>query len=171
VAISTQTANPNAFGASASVPTSAKGAWVTVHANAASAQSASDIYTPGAVTSANVIAIPLAKGTTRCFIRCRYANGATVTTSPVIRIISAYGAGLISTTFPTDGTVKYLIAASAQTLTCTSATDIRDGTYSYSALHSTTGTDLLGADYLIVFVETASSITGATQIIEALLTN
>lgn len=167
----TATASNPATGGPANVSCSAKGSWVTVHANAASAQSASDLYTPGAVTSANVVPIRLGKGTTRVLLRCRYANGATVTTSPVVRIIAAYGDGLITTTFPTDGTVRYMIAASAQTLTCTSASDIRDGTYSYSPPHAAAGTDLLGADYLIVFVETASSITGATQIVEALLIN
>jgi hypothetical protein len=96
-----------------------------------------------------------------------------VTTSPVIRIFACYGKGLIpGTSIPDDGTLKFVILASAQTLTCVAATDVRDTTYSYSVPLSLTGTDMLGADYLMVFVETASSIAGSeTEIVQVLLLN
>lgn len=167
--------NARVFGASASVPCSAKGMWATcVNSASATAQSPSDLIRPGAVTAAAIVPIPIGKGTTRVLLRCRYSAAGAITTQPVIRVIGAYdsGAGLITTTFPDDGTVRYLILSTAQTVTCAPTTDVRDATYSYSVPIVITGTDMLGADYLIVFMETAASIAGAQdEIIEALLIN
>jgi len=152
---------------------SARGSWVTVHANAsATAQTAAELIRPGSVSSSNVVPIKLGPGVTRALFRCRYGAAGTVTTSPTIRIFAAYGKDLIpSTTIPDDGTLRFVILASAQAVSCVAATDVRDTTCSYSVPLSLSGTDLLGADYLIVFVEVAASITGATPIIEALLLN
>lgn len=168
-------ANARAFGAAASVPCSAKGSWVTcVSSASATAQTAAELIRPGSVTASAIVPIPLGKGTSRVLLRCRYTAAGTVTTSPIIRVFAAYdnGARLITTTLVDDGTVRYMILASAQTVTCVAATDVRDTTYSYSVPIVLTGTDMLGADYLIVLVETAASISGAQdEIIEALLIN
>lgn len=163
--------NPSCEFGGVNISTSVKGHWVTCHANSGdTAQSAGELIQPGTCTSANIIPIKLGPNCVRALFRCRYTAAGAVTTSPVIRIFGAYGA--LTTTLTNDGTVKYVILASAQPLTCTVATDVRDTTYGYSPPLSLTPTDLLGADYLIVFVETASSIAGAqTEIIECCLMN
>lgn len=151
-----------------------KGDWATAHLSAsATAQTAAELIRPGSVSSANVQPLLLGAGVTRVLVRCRYSAAGTVTTLPVVRLIGVYGKGIINgTSIPDDGTAKFVILASAQTVTCVPATDVRDTTYSYSAPLSLSGTDLLGANYLMVFIETAASISGAVdEIIEVLLIN
>jgi len=165
-------ANPASNGGSV-VIASAKGSWNVCHLNAsATAQTGAELIQPGNVSSSNIVPIELGESVTRGLFRCRYGAAGAVTTSPVIRIFAAYGPKLIpGTTIPNDGTLRFVILARAQTLTCVAATDVRDATYSYSDPLSLAGTDLLGASYLLVFVETAASITGATPVIESCLLN
>lgn len=155
-----------------SVIVSAKGAWVTAHANAsATAQTAAELIRPFNVSSSNVIPFKLGQ-LTRCLFRCRYGAAGAVTTSPVIRVFACYGdIATGATTIVDDATIRSIIVASAQTLTCVAATDVRDTTYSYSAPLSLSGSDMLGGDFGLVFIETAASITGATPIIEVLTLN
>lgn len=150
-----------------------KGSWTTCHANAsATAQTAPELIRPGAVVSANVIPLEIGAGATRVLLRCRYGAAGAVTTAPTIRIIAAYGKGLIpGTSIPDDATVKYMILARAQAVPCVAATDVRDTTWSYSDPLTLTGTDMLGANYLIVFVEIAAVIAGAGNSIEAMVLN
>jgi hypothetical protein len=166
-------ANPESKGPMDVVPVSVKGAWQIANNSASStAQSSSDLIRPGAVTASSVQAVTLGSRVTRVLLRCRYSAAGAVTTSPSITVFAAYGPGLCDTALPDDGTVRYVRLLSAQAVTCVAATDVRDATYSYSDPVSLTGTDLLGADYLIVFISTAASIAGAVdEVIEALLIN
>lgn len=151
---------------------SAKGTWNVCHLNAsATAQTAAELIRPGSVSSSNVVPIELGESTTRVLLRCRYGAAGTGT-GPTVRIIAAYGRGLIpATTIPDDGTMEYAILVRAQALSIAPTTDVRDATYSYSDPFTLPGTDMLGANYLLVFVEVAASITGATPVVECCLLN
>jgi hypothetical protein len=154
---------------------SAKGDWQTVHADLkASANSSAELRRPGSVTGTNVSVVLLGP-VTRVFLRAKYDPSATLTTSPVVRIIGAWGkisqANLTAGTLPDDASVRYMTIASAQTITIATTTDQRDATFAYSAPHSTTGTDMLGADYLIVLVETAANTSTGAVTCEALVIN
>jgi hypothetical protein len=157
-------------------PVSVKGDWQAVHLDAeATAQTSAELIRPGSVSSSNVIPIEIGDRVTRVLIRAKYSAAGAVTTSPVVRVIGAYGKGLIpDSTIPDDGTVRFVILASAQTITLTAATDVRDTSWSYSPVLSPTsgqlGIDLAGANYLLVFVETAGNVVGSISL-EALFIN
>lgn len=164
--------NPRSKGPEDSILVSAKGDWGIANSDvSATAQTSANLIRPGGVTASNIVPLKLGPRVTRALIRIRYGAAGTVTTSPILRLIAAWGAGLCDTSLPDDGTVRYMALATAQSVTCVAATDMRDATYSYSAPISLTATDMLGADYLIVFVETAASISGATPVAEVLLIN
>lgn len=151
---------------------SGKGGWQTAHLDLeATANTAAELRRPGSVTSNNVAIVELGAAT-RVLYRVKYDASATVTTSPVIRIIGAWGsisqsAGVL----PDDGTVRYAAIATAQTITLNASTDQRDATNAYSAFHSAAGTDMLGANYAIALVETAANTSTGAVTLEVLAIN
>lgn len=152
------------------VPVSAKADWQVVHLDAeATAQTSAELIRPGSVSSSNVIPVTVGERASRVLVRAKYSAAGAVTTSPIVRVIGCYGPKLFTgTSIPDDGTVRYVILASAQTLTLTAASDVRDTTWSYSPVLSPTsgqiGIDLAGADYVMVFVETAGNVVGSISI-------
>lgn len=167
-----RSSNPNSFKKEV-VLVSAHGAWDIAHLSAsATPQTAAELIRPFSVVSTNVVPIRCHQ-MSRVLLRCRYSAAGVVTTAPIIRIIACYGElAEAAATIADDGTVRSVLLASAQPLPCAPTTDMRDATYSYSVPLSLSLTDVLGANFLLVFVETASNITGAAdEVIEIMLLN
>lgn len=166
---------------------SPKATIVLAHADATSAQSATELRRPMSITSNNTSAIKIGGGVRSIAFRARY-NAATtaVTTSPVIRVYATEdgavneGAGSFVDT-GADGAKFWRIDSSTaggpgQTLTCSYANDTYDAAFFYSPWYSFPTTfgqtgDVAGAKWIVVAVETAAVVTGtgAAMVIEALL--
>src|SRR5690606_30642040 len=124
--------------------------------------------------------VKIGPGVTRAVIRAKYPKGSTVSASPVVYPILAYGEPNADGSMPADGSVRFLRADNADsdaaglTLTLTTGGNglMVDDTYAYSDPVSLTAADLLGADYLGVVVGTAANVGGAGAVpIEVLLLN
>ena len=166
---------------------SARGNWVTVNDDAETAQSATMLLRPASITDSTFHWMEVRDGATRCLVRARQAVGATVTTSPVIRVIGAYGTSIAS-----DGSWPNTSAAAIAgdplflrldnadwnaaglTLTLvTSGTGLnRDNDYAYTdVMPDLTGIDMKGCSWVGVMVETAANVSAGTVPIQILLLN
>lgn len=143
----------------------------------ATAQTAAQLMSPQTVTASNITVVRLGSGVSRALIRARLATATTaVATSPVVRVYAIVGGGGDGWT---TGVPLRLDNADSDaagvtlTLPGTPSTTnmLADGTYRYSDCISLTATDLQGATFLVVLVETAASITGGACAIEAILQN
>lgn len=158
---------------------SAKGSWIIANDDAETAQAATDYLNPSAIDESTFHWVKLGPGVTRAIIRARYAVGATVTTSPIFVPVLAYGTANADGSMPTDGTVRFLRADSADynadgltlTLVSSGTGQMVDATYAYSDPVSLTATDLQGADYLGCVVRTAANVDTGAVAIEVLLLN
>lgn len=89
-----------------------------------------------------------AKGT-NLLLRVKYATASTVSTSPIVKVFGKSGTDAWDNLPDKSG-------AYTTTLTCTQATDVRDGTFNYSPINfSTLSWDCLGCEQFIVLVSTA----------------
>jgi len=159
---------------------SAKGSWVVANDDATAAQAATDHLNPSAIDEPSFHWVKIGPGVTRAVIRAKYPKGSTVSASPVVYPILAYGEPNADGSMPADGSVRFLRADNADsdaaglTLTLTTGGNglMVDDTYAYSDPVSLTAADLLGADYLGVVVGTAANVGGAGAVpIEVLLLN
>jgi len=157
---------------------SAKGSWVTANRDARTAQAAAVLCAPASVaTTTPVDWVKVSVGVTRVLIQARFPKAtASVATSPVVRVFGAIVAGgdiAADGTVPQTGTVRIIrldtvgFATAGQTLTLGVSTtaNSNDSTYWYSNPIDLTGYDIMGSDYVAVFVETAAAIT-ATDVVE-----
>lgn len=138
------------------------------------AATATELLAPFGFAGAGVSWVNRGSGVTRVRIYARMAITGVVTTSPIIRVLSAYPVDPSSanTTFPesnngaipNDGTWIHARLASALTLTLVSSgTGLRqDSTYAYS--DPTDIIDLEDGFYFTVLCETAANVTGAVSI-------
>ena len=184
--------SPTLKGAECFIPVSTGGSWVIAHDDCKTAESAAELLNP--LSIANTRFHWVRRGhATRVFIRARVdAALSAVATHPIVRIYGAFDNGsnsqqdegliLADGTAPTDGTVRVLRLDSLNTddtgITLTlpvgtaNTTRFKDSNYSYSSIHSITGTDLIGADYFGVVVVTAASVTNGTTVpIECMVVN
>lgn len=172
-------ANPSIQSGAATVPCSAKGDWIIANDDAETAQSATDLLRPAAIDDSVFHWVKVGPNATRVLVRARQAVGATVTTSPVVRVIGVYGTTSDGATFADDGTVRFLRLDNADwnatgvTLTLVSSgTGLnRDATYAYTDVSTLDGYDLKGCMYVGIAVETAANVNSGTVPIEVLFIN
>lgn len=165
---------------------SARGNWVVINDDAETAQSATDLLRPAAIDDAVYHWCEVRDGATRCLVRARMAVGATVTTSPVVRLVGAYGQITSDGSFPNTSAAAvarnplFLRLDSADwnaagfTLTLvTSGTGLnRDNDFAYTdIMPDLDGYDLKGANYVGIMVETAANVDTGTVLVEILLLN
>jgi hypothetical protein len=158
---------------------------VTIHSDLeASAESAGNLLNPTSATvNANVVPIKVGNAVSKVVLRVRYDQGATVTTSPVVRFYGAYCSDAVAHTIestgviPTTGTCEFVrldnadSGAAGVTLTLDATNDLRDSTYKYSDPISLTPMDLLGCRYLVALVSTAANTSTGAVVLRALLLN
>lgn len=160
-------------------PASLRGLWVTANDDAETAQSETDLLRPAAVDDPTFHWVAVPFGATRVLVRARYDAEATVTASPVVRLVGADEYPLEDGTLADDGTVRFIRldnrAADAEGVTLTLATSggglLRDGTYAYSDPPTLDGYDLLGSRSVGVLVETAADVDTGAVAIELLFLN
>jgi len=151
--------------------------WQVIHADAeATAESAANLLRPTASgLNASVRYVKVPEGAVRCQLRAQYGSGATITTSPVLRVFGLVGS-LSEAGVATEGDLSVFaqrLDATANTtgttLTCDGTNDIRDGTYQWSQclenqIDGSPWVDLQGCSYVTVLTETAASISTATAV-------
>jgi len=162
-----------------SYPVSVRGQWTVAHRDlSATAETSTVLLNPGTYAGTNVVPVEL-PSCTRLLMRLRTKLITGVTTSPVVCIYGGWGPAASYTqstgVFLTDGSITWsrldnpAAGSTGVTLTPTTA-GYRDTTYRYSDIYDITGTDLLGAQYLLALTQTAGVVTGGTdQAIELLV--
>jgi hypothetical protein len=153
------------------------GRWTLVHTDAEQANTAAELLNPISVSSAFVVPGIVTQGT-RLMIVARIPFAATVTTSPVVRILGANQEPNASGVFPA-GTIFHRIDADAFTTTGTTVTlaagsaGQNDGTTTYSSVLPATsaiGYQLRGAKAIIVLVSTAAATsTGTVELLVSII--
>lgn len=179
-----RTADPQRTGGVHVLPLSTAGAWVTVHDDARTAQAETDLLNPTAVDDAVCHWVRLDRAASKiCHLRCKVPIATTaVGTSPVVRVYLGYGALNEDGSVPTTGgfRVERLDNAdpAAEGLTLafegspSAGNQMHDAAWYYSRSVLQEPTDLRGADYLIVLVETAGVCTASAAMpIEACFVN
>jgi len=159
-----------AGGPNVTCPSSMNVRWTQIHSDLAQVNTATQLLRPSTVSTTYVIPAVVTQGTRlRITARTDFAVSA-IATSPVVRI---YGADQLpdSTTgaWP-NGTIFHRIDSSnftdvgtTVTLALAAAAQNDGATYCWtSQLPVDTGWDMLGAKAIMVLVETAASVTGAT---------
>jgi hypothetical protein len=151
-------------------PSNVFGKWTMIHTDAEQANTAAELLNPISVSSAFVIPGIVTQGT-RLMIIARIAYAATVTTSPIVRILGADQVPNSSGVFPT-GTLFHRIdgdsfTATGLTVTLAAAASAQnDGsTYAWSSVLPATsamGYQLRGAKAIIVLVSTAANVSTGT---------
>ena len=151
-------------------PSNMFGRWIKVHNDAEQVNTAAELLNPGSVSNAYVIPGIVTQGT-RLMIVARTQFAATVTTSPVVRIIGADQIPNASGVFP-GGTIFHRIDADAfatagitVTLTAGVAGQNDGAVYCYSSVLPATsaiGYQLRGAKAIIVLVSTAANVSTGT---------
>jgi len=155
---------------------------VIADAEAVSTPDATDVTIPLAWADAQHQWVKLGDDVGRILFRCRRAATSAITTSPVIKVFGAYtdtDPDPVTNAFPNDNTIPFdrldgINSAAGLTLTCVAATDLRDGTYSYSNwltyTHPISGIkgDRFGARWIFPMVTTPANIAGTGVIIEML---
>lgn len=155
--------------------TGGRGTWIVANTNLATAQSATELLRPGTIDDSTFHWINRGNAT-HCIIRARQDSSVSaVTTSPIVRLIGAYGKANDDGTMPNDGSVNFLridnVSTNATGIVLTLATTnlLEDGSFEYSNPASLAPYDLLGCDYIGMLVETAANITGGTAVGQILL--
>jgi hypothetical protein len=145
------------------------GKWTRIHTDAKQVNTAAELLNPISVSSAFVVPGIVTQGT-RLMIVARIPFAATVTTSPVVRILGADKVPNESGVFPA-GTIFHRIDADAFTTTGLTVTLVagaaaqNDGTNVYSSVLPATsaiGYQLRGAKAVIVLVSTAAATSTGT---------
>jgi len=145
------------------------GKWTRIHTDAKQANTAAELLNPISVSSAFVVPGIVTQGT-RIMIVASIAFAATVTTSPVVRLLGADREPSEAGVFPA-GTIFHRIDADAFTtagitITLTAgAAAQNDGTYTYSSVlpaTSSIGYQLRGAKAVIALVSTAANVSTGT---------
>lgn len=158
-------------------PASVRGKWITIHNDLEQASGITGVR-PLSVTSTDIIPIQVPVGATRVLFRARYANGATVTTSPIIVVYGVWGE-LDGGAF-TEGNDQVQCArldnqdnsAAGITVTLDGTNDVDDATYQYSDIvPSLTGLDLLGASYVFAYPTTVANVNSGVVLLQALFIN
>lgn len=160
-------------------PSSAGSSWVDVNDDARTAQSATDLLYPYGIDD-SVFKWCKRGDATRIIVRARMPVGATLTTSPVVRLMLAWGT-LGDAGAPETGAVFMRgdnadANATGFTLTlASSGTGLINNslTYAYSDPSTLDGYDLQGCDFFGLVVETAAAFSagGAATPVQALLLN
>lgn len=160
-------------------PASAGSTWIIANDDAETAQASTDLLRPAATDDATFHWVKAGPGCTRVLVRARQAVAATVTTSPVVRVMGAFGDPDGDGAFADDGTVRFLrldnadFNATGVTLTLVSSgTGLnRDTTYAYTDVSTLDGYDLKGSQYVGILVETAANVNSGTVPVEILFAN
>lgn len=150
--------------------------WQTIHADAEATAETTHIDRPtSSGLNAGVRYVKVPEGAVRAQIRVQYQTGATVTTSPVVRVYGLNGT-LSESGVATEGDgsiwaqrLDSISNGTGITLVMDSANDITDGTYQWSAvlengIDGSPWVDLQGSSWVTVLVETAANATGASLI-------
>lgn len=177
-------ARPSVTPAVPVVSVTARGTWVVVHDDARIANSAAELLNPTSVDDSVCHWVRLDRAASKiCHLRCKVPIATTaVGTSPVVRVYLGYGALNEDGSVPTTGgfRVERLDNAdpAAEGLTLafegspSASNQMHDAAWYYSRSVLQEPTDLRGADYLIVLVETAGVCTvSAAMPIEACFVN
>jgi hypothetical protein len=154
------------------------GKWTKVHNDAEQVNTATELLNPGSVSNAFVIPGIVTQGT-RVMIVARTLFAATLTTSPVVRIIGADQVPNASGVFP-GGTIFHRIDGDAfestgltVTLTAGTAGQNDGSVYCYSSVLPATsaiGYQLRGAKAIIVLVSTAANVsTGTVELLVSII--
>ncbi len=163
------------------VPASCKATWITAHDDLEQTVPTTPLN-PATISNAEFHWVKVPDGATRCIVRAKYTKSATVTTSPVVRIIGACpGESAVDKappsgeyinedgSFPDDGTIEFMrldLAASAGTGTTltlvSSGADLMFDAHAtpkaYSDPTSLTPIDLLGSWYVGIVPVTAANV-------------
>ena len=161
------------------IPSSLKGVWTTAHDDSETAQSATELLYPASIDDSGFHWIEVPHCASRVLVRAVMTKTATVTTSPVVRVVGAYGTVASDGSFATDGTAQFLrldnVDANAVgvtlTLVSSGASLLQDATYAYSDPPTLEGYDLRGAKYVGILVETAANLSAGTVPVQVLLLN
>ena len=150
--------------------------WQVIHADAEAAAETTNLLRPTASgLNAAVRYVKVPEGAVRCQLRAQYGSGATVTTSPVVRVFGLNGS-LSEAGVATEGDLSVfaqrldsIANSTGTTLACDGTNDIRDGIYQWSQclenqIDGAPWVDLQGSSWVTVLVETAASISTATAV-------
>jgi len=153
---------------------SGKTAWgiAVLDSKAGTVQSAADMIRPLSVASSNIAPIELGPVSSRIIVRGAYNVAATGGThAGQVRFYAVYGKPVLtsgvyawSDDLP-NRCVRIDGSTTPITLTVDLTNDVRDATYKYTApvvIDSSELIDALGADYILVLLETQADITGGT---------
>lgn len=157
-------------------PISVKSQWFTLHADLEqTADAGAVLIAPFTSTNSGLRLVPVPAGATRLLIRAKYTTAGTAPTNPVVRIM---GLDAHSTAGTLDTTTTGILrldnadnAAAGKTLTMTVATDIGDGTNSYTNTSILDGIDLQGCAAVLALVETAAALTSGTVLLQGRFLN
>ena len=179
-----RTASPDSYTTLYVAPVSNYGKWITLHDDARTAQSATDLLRPVAVDDSVCHWVEVSKGASKlACIRAKVPIATSaVGTSPVVRVYAGYGVLPSTGIPPTDGSFRVerldnsSWTAAGLTLTFaaspTTSNAHNDAVYFYSASVLQTPTDLKGANYILVAVETAGACTAtAVMAVEGMFLN
>jgi len=159
-----------AGGPGVTCPSSMQVTWTQIHTDLAQVNTATQLLRPSTVSTTYVIPAIVSQGTRlRIMARTDFAVSA-IATSPVIRIYGANKLPNSDGSWP-SGTIFHRIDSSnftdvgtTVTLALAAAAQNDGATYCWSSqLPVDTGWDMLGAKAIMVLVETAASLTGATS--------
>lgn len=177
-------ARPSVTPAVPVVSVTARGTWVVVHDDARIANSAAELLNPTSVDDSVCHWIPVDPSAAKITsLRCKVPIATTaVGTSPIVRVYLGWGTLADSGSAPSDGTFRFerldnaSQTAAGLTLTFdatpTTSDQFNDATYFYSTSVFQTPTDLKGANYILVLVETAGACTASAAMpIEACFVN
>lgn len=132
-------------------PSSMKSGWVDIISGTsalATADSAGGLLNPESLAATRFPIWRRSKGT-NLLLRVKYSSASTVTTSPIVKVFGRTGADAWDALPSKGGNLL-------ETITCTVATDVTDGTWSYSQINFTAlAWDCLGTEKFIVGVSTA----------------
>jgi hypothetical protein len=133
--------------------------WQLAHANAAAADTAALLYTPGSTSvSTNVQSLVVPFGATRAIIKGRLTLNATLSTNlAVVRLMTLDANDVPDRVDATPSTSAGL----SLTFSTTATNNVSDATYRYSDPVSLTGIDVLGGRKALVMVSTADGHTAA----------
>lgn len=161
-----------AFGA-VSYPCSIRGAWHVLHNDlTATAETSTVLLNPATYAGTSVYPAEVSAGT-RLLIRARMkATVTTVTTVPEVCLFGGWGPETAFTeatgAFTTTGDVTWSrldnpAAGSAGITLNLTNTGYRDSTYYYGDIYDISGTDLLGARWLLGLTKTAAVVSGGSD--------
>lgn len=151
--------------------------WQVCHTDLEAAAETTALVQPLGTTNAGVLWVKVPDGAVRAQFRVRYGSGATVTTSPVLRVFGfsgvpsadegstlAFSLGAATpVSFPER--LDTVANSTGTTITLDGTNDVRDGTYQWSQpmsspLDGNPWIDLRGNRWVAALVETAANVSG-----------